>query len=672
MSVKDLPKHKAPGLDGLCFEVYRSTFDIIKVEILAVQNCITERERITESMRKGVTRLPPKIKDNIPSVAQLRPLTMLNSDYGIRQRMISARMTKIMPSILSSGQLCNHNQKNILFGITNLISCVEYVNLKGSSAAIASYDLDHAFDRAFIPYIVKVMKHMNFGEKFIRLIEDCHRNITTRFVLNVLTSEIFLSFSFRQGDPISMLLYLIYVEPLLVYLGLNIHGLKISNFKEIDDDFCDDIELVLEKEEDLLIANDIFRKFESFSGARLSRTKSKIMGLGGWSGRQDWGLSWLKVETYLKIFGIYFYPTYREILKNNWEILLQKFRNKIFDWNLRSLDSFQQRIDALHIFGTSKLWYLCQALPLPSKYAKKFESIIYNFVWRGKLEKLALDETKNPKEQGGLGIVCVGSKADALFLRQTCRLLAEPTFNSFKHIKFWIGHYLQDIMPDMGLGQHGDYAEVVPEYFNHLKDLFTTAHAMETIKVASLNSISAKQIYEEFTSTFPPPKVIYRHADLPWEDIWRRLNRPVIDSPVKDILFMVIHNVLPTRDRLFRLRKCDNSQCTAGDGEEDVEHLFTSCSRTQVAWAWARRKIMNLMTLQDGYPSNFELLHLAYETMMDDEVLWIVAQYCTYVWNIKVKTSHNYMVDVDKLRRTMILKYMENQSSQNPLAFIPF
>ena len=487
--------------------------------------------------------------------------------------------------------------------------------------------------------------------------------------MNGLTPEILLSFSFRQGDPISMLLYLIYVEPLLVYLGLQLRGLKISNFTETDNDYCDDIEIVVEKEEDLLIASEIFRKFESFSGARLSRTKSKIMGIGGWTGRQNWPVSWLRVEPYLKIFGVCIYPTYRQILKNNWEMLLEKFRKKIYDWNLRSLDSFQQRVDALHIFGTSKLWYLCQALPLPSEYAKRFESIIYNFVWRGKLEKLALDETKNPRDQGGLNIICIRSKSEALFLRQTCRLLADPNFNSYKHIKFWIGLYLRDIMPVMG---QGVYADEQPEYFQYLKEVFKEAHALEIIKIENLNSVTAKQIYEDFTSTFPPPKVIYRYSDLPWEDIWRRLNRPVIDSPVKDILFMVIHNVLPTRDRLYKLRKCNSSQCTAGDGEEDVEHLFTSCIRTQVAWAWARRKIMNLMTFNDGFPSNFELLHLAYETMMEDEVLWIIAQYCYYVWGIKQQTSHNYVVDVDKLRRHLMQKYSENQNSQNPLAYIPF
>ena len=79
---------------------------------------------------------------------------------------------------------------------------------------------------------------------------------------------------------------------------------------------------------------------------------------------------------------------------------------------------------------------------------------------------------------------------------------------------------------------------------------------------------------------------------------------------------------------------------------------------------------MNLMTFDDSLPSNFELLHLSYETLMDDEVLGVIAQYCYFVWEIKLRTSHNYFVDVDKLRENLIQKYEENQKSQNPLGRI--
>ena len=140
--------------------------------------------------------------------------------------------------------------------------------------------MDHAFDRSFIPYILKVLEHMNFGAKFINLIKDSHENITTRFILNGLTEEILLTFSFRQGDAISMILYLIYIEPLLVKLGNLLKGFRMPDFNEVDNDFCDDVEIVIEDENDLLQAVEIFGKFGEVSGAKLNCSKkSKILGL---------------------------------------------------------------------------------------------------------------------------------------------------------------------------------------------------------------------------------------------------------------------------------------------------------------------------------------------------------------------------------------------------------
>ena len=73
-----------------------------------------------------------------------------------------------------------------------------------------------------------------------------------------------------------------------------------------------------------------------------------------------------------------------------------------------------------------------------------------------------------------------------------------------------------------------------------------------------------------------------------------------------------------------------------------------------------------------AYPSNFELIHLAYDSMMDEEILWLVSQYCAYVYDQKKQKAHNYVINVDKLRGKLMGLYAINQKSQNPLAHIPF
>ena len=114
-----------------------------------------------------------------------------------------------MFEIILSGQLCSNGEKNILFGICNLISSVEYVNMHKVPAYIVSYDMFKAYDRVMLSYLVKVMQAMEFPEDFVKWILMLHEGATTRFILGFLTDPISVLFSIRQGDPLSMLLYII-------------------------------------------------------------------------------------------------------------------------------------------------------------------------------------------------------------------------------------------------------------------------------------------------------------------------------------------------------------------------------------------------------------------------------------------------------------------------------
>ena len=161
-----------------------------------------------------------------------------------------------------------------------------------------------------------------------------------------------------------------------------------------------------------------------------------------------------------------------------------------------------------------------------------------------------------------------------------------------------------------------------------------------------------------------------KYENMAWNDIWDRLNRPVLNSHVRDVMFLWIHNILPTRERLFRLHQCIDDQCDQGHGLENIEHHFTGCVRTQVAWAWCRRKIMHLMPDSPTYTSNFELINLAYESPMNDEICWLVSQYCFYVYEQKKMRAHSYTIDVDKLRKHLMELYVLNQGSQKTILII--
>ena len=178
------------------------------------------------------------------------------------------------------------------------------------------------------------MKAMNFSDKFCEWIAMFHRGAKTKIILDFLTEAIELTFSIRQGDPLSMLLFIIYVEPLLIFLRRRLSGVRVGAITQVDESYCDDVNLMVNKLEEFKIIDEAFTKFEDMSGAILSRNqKSKVLGLGAWTGKAEWPLAWLKTVPEVKVFGFKICASYKDMMSLNWDFRFEKFNNVVKSWS---------------------------------------------------------------------------------------------------------------------------------------------------------------------------------------------------------------------------------------------------------------------------------------------------------------------------------------------------
>ena len=98
---------------------------------------------------------------------------MLNSDYKILSKCFVTRLTPYMHEVILSGQLCSNGEKNILFGITNILSSIDYINLHKVPAYLAGYDMYKAYDRVMLSCLIRVMEAMH-PVKFVSWILILH------------------------------------------------------------------------------------------------------------------------------------------------------------------------------------------------------------------------------------------------------------------------------------------------------------------------------------------------------------------------------------------------------------------------------------------------------------------------------------------------------------------
>ena len=186
---------------------------------------------------------------------------------------------------------------------------------------------------------------------------------------------------------------------------------------------------------------------------------------------------------------------------------------------------------------------------------KKFETLMGKFIWNwsGKILRVAIDEIKNKKLEGGLQLPCLSTMADALMFSQCIRLIRSEDSKSLQLLKFWIGDLVEAVVDrsgsavlpgtgcavstgtgntvlsgtvnallsgtggavlqgtgSAGLPWSGGRASAggFPEYFEHVAVIFDDMLKSEVVTSGSIKSITNKAVYADMTSSLPPPKVV--------------------------------------------------------------------------------------------------------------------------------------------------------------------
>ena len=425
-------------------------------------------------------------------------------------------------------------------------------------------------------------------------------------------------------------------------------GLRVGGVVQILDSFCDDLSLVTNQLSDFRVIDEAVVKFESVSGAILSRNKKcKVMGFGAWKDKVDWPLDYLETVKEIKVLGIYLSDSYRTIIKRNWDFRFNKFMNAINSWSARVLDNLAQRVEVLKVFALSRVYYVASILPINVTMIKKFEKEIGKFLWArsGKILRVALDEIKNSPERGGLAVPCLASKCKSLLLSQLLRLLKSEDTKSMAHIGYWMGDLLADFVPGFSGGQH---ARTTPEYFNYLADLVTEAQISEIITTSNWKEATCKSIYFEYAKAFSTPKVEI-DAGVCYKKVWSRLNSPLLAASVREILFLLLHNKLQVKERMFRIGKADNPFCNDCPGRVvcDVRHFFCSCIKVTQLWGWLRGRLVSMGGDVLLLSSDWEIINLFMPRIRrEKEVAWLIGNYTYWVWFEKqVKNKSNLKME---------------------------
>ena len=154
-----------------------------------------------------------------------------------------------------------------------------------------------------------------------------------------------------------------------------------------------------------------------------------------------------------------------------------------------------------------------------------------------------------------------------------------------------------------------------------------------------LDFVTTSMIYKgRAADVIPAPKIESKYPRVNFKElVYPRLGYNILEAEPRDILFCIVHNIQPTKERMFEQRRVQDAACPhqgCAGRRQDLEHLFCSCLLVSPAWVWLRTRILRYFpaTVGAGGISSEEFLLLKFpKDLMDKEIVWLIGNYCDIV-----------------------------------------
>lgn len=196
-----------------------------------------------DALTAAVTLIPKEGKDRT-LCSSFRPITLLNADVKLYAKVLALRLKGKIPQLVHPDQVGfvpgREGRDN---GVRSLL-IMEAMKLNGSPGLLLSIDAEKAFDRVDWGIMFKTLAVMGIGPTMLKWIKILY-NLPTAYVKvnNVASAQFTMKNGTRQGCPLSPLLFVLTLEPLLTTIRKNpdISGCIVGKEEHKLAAFADDV-----------------------------------------------------------------------------------------------------------------------------------------------------------------------------------------------------------------------------------------------------------------------------------------------------------------------------------------------------------------------------------------------------------------------------------------------
>ena len=280
-ALKQVGLSKSPGLDGLPYEDdLRMSHMFVPILTDMFKHWFVQGA-IPGSITKSMITLLKKGGRHVWEVLDdYRPITLLNTELKILARILANCLQLVISDLIGPEQTFAVKGRSIQDNLHLIHEVLEGIE-DDTEAALISLDQSKAFDRFDHRFLATVLKTAGFKTEFGRWISMMYHNPQTVVQVNRRRSRVFvIERSVRQGCPLSPLLYVLALVPLLCRLrdektnpalsGVPFAGPLTARVSA----FADDITVFVSRHLDIKAVKKAVGEYKQITGVKVNFDKS--------------------------------------------------------------------------------------------------------------------------------------------------------------------------------------------------------------------------------------------------------------------------------------------------------------------------------------------------------------------------------------------------------------
>ena len=586
-AIDNLNKESAPGPDGLTPKLFQTFKEEFSLMFQKMFEHAADGNNLPMAFNQAFIRLLPKSGD-LTTLKNWRPISLINTDSKIFSAVIANRMKSSLREIIHPDQ-CAYLKGRQMSNATLLLKSLCTNKRMKKTLTLAGLDFSKAFDRVDRSYLLKLIKHVGFPPNIYNMIEQLYKDTRSNVLVNsFITRRIQQERGVKQGCPVSALLFILAIEPLLELLrsSSSLTGIAKGKLKKKIIAYADDVTMLVENEEQLKQAIQTVEDFGKSTQFALNADKT-----------EQFDLNRRNEDQKIKLLGLYLFSNQKSEKQHYQQQLIQESERakKV----CRPSMSMKTKSCVMKAFVMPKIVFHAKASNCDRATWKKVQRNLKQGLHNNRSNQISERLLFQSTNEGGVGFPCVKTYASTSFLMDVWRAV----FHNDDH---FIALEIKEAVEDEKSYVHSKLkqmktitkARAITFKREHIE--FVTSEGLTKIPATSkaIYAFAIRRQHADFVDErimkagsklqTAPQQLLYT-----LKAIWRsnKLN------PVqRDVFYNFSFNLY--RDKVFLHAagyKSDDDCFLCGASKQTHEHLILDCQKTkQIAETLGIRSMKDL------------------------------------------------------------------------------